>query len=207
MVPDDNDALDRIKQLVRSGAAFSAPDVQEIRPEIRSAGTWHLVDPARNPPDATTALVTKGMEQNYLLGMLVRQVSYYVPPERVVAFQGWLFRIEPVLCVAAEKIGVSYRGTYGVFGRSGGYTTLWGYRSFDAIQAFSNAVADVDSDLGDMLREFQDYTDQSDPARYQEQLWMPAASGRFLISEARRPKSAKAKAKARQRNRTQDSAT
>ena len=175
-----DDRLDRLKALVRQGGALAAPEVTEIRPEIRSAGTWHLVDTAPSEEGASAQSIRAGMETGHLLGTLVRQVTYRVMPEQADAFLAWLYRSEGELRRVGAGDGVLYSGTYGVFGKALTYTTIWGFRSFDAIRIFSEAVADPDRPLGAMLREMQGFTDLREPASYQDQLLMPAASGRTL---------------------------
>lgn len=177
----END-LERLKARMRAGAALAAPEVREIRPEIRSAGLWHITDTAAagGPAGPAGQDIAKGIDEGFLLGMMVREVRFRVAPEKADAFHAWLRRHEPDLRTLAAREGVLYRGTYGAFGRLGSYVTLWGYSSFEAIQKFSIAVARLDTPLGERLREMQDYVDLRDPAHYEEQLLLPAAAGRSL---------------------------
>ncbi|MCO6414667.1 hypothetical protein JYK14_00535 [Siccirubricoccus sp. KC 17139] len=191
--------LEDIKALLRRGGLRGAPEVVEIRPEIRSAGAWHLIDPdyepdrpaqPSQPPTGTPqtpAPTTPGAEQpqepapqpGFAPGMMLRQVTYFVPTAEAARFQDWLFRNERYLHQLAPK-GVTYLGTYGVFGKGGTYATFWRYDSFAAIQRMAQAVSDPLSDFGGFLRVLQQYPQIRVASDYAEQLYLPAQSSGLL---------------------------
>jgi hypothetical protein len=197
--------LEDIKALLRRGGMQAMPEVVEIRPEIRSAGSWHLVDPEPEPagpprqrstgPAGTAADPTKavptgaapgeavvpqpGVAGGFSPGMMLRQVTYFVPPQEAARFQDWLYRNEPQLHARAPA-GVSYLGTYGVFGRGSTYATFWRYASFAAVQRMAAEVSDPLSDFGGFLRVLQQYPQIRAAEDYTEQLYLPAGSSPLL---------------------------
>ncbi|MFC7542198.1 hypothetical protein ACFQU2_25665 [Siccirubricoccus deserti] len=54
------DELEGIKALLRRGGVQAMPEVVEIRPEIRSAGSWHLVDPEFKPAEPPASPPRRG---------------------------------------------------------------------------------------------------------------------------------------------------
>jgi hypothetical protein len=191
------DELEDIKALLRRGGVQAMPEVVEIRPEIRSAGSWHLVDPefklAEPPRQPATPRSEGGQEQQpqqqpqpqhglaggFSPGMMLRQVTYFVPPQEAARFQDWLYRNEPHLHALAPA-GVTYLGTYGVFGRGSTYASFWRYDSFAAVQRMAAAVGDPLSDFGGVLRVLQQYPQIRAAEDYTEQLYLPAGSSPLL---------------------------
>jgi hypothetical protein len=195
------DRLEDIKALLRRGGPQAMPEVVEIRPEIRSAGSWHLVDPGFEPPEprrppatppvtsqpttpsatppATAPEPQPGPASKFAPGMMLRQVTYFVPPREAARFQDWLYRNEPDLHARAPD-GVTYLGTFGVFGRGSTYATFWRYDSFAAIQRMAAAVSDPLSDFGGFLRVLQQYPQIRAAEDYTEQMYLPAGSSPLL---------------------------
>ncbi|HEX5327118.1 MAG TPA: hypothetical protein VFW75_10660 [Acetobacteraceae bacterium] len=166
----DNTSLETVTELLRRAGAIAPPAVAQVISVIRS-GDQFLIAPPGPAPAA-------GVPSSLFIAPLVIEWGYDVEYDRARQFQRWLQDNEPALASSAPK-GVTYRGTYAVFAESdlslGSYRTVWGFDSFDGLQAMHGLCSQAGSQFARLVDELNSFRDRRIGAGSSQQIYQPAA--------------------------------
>jgi hypothetical protein len=169
-------SLETALSLLKEGGAIAPPAVDELVSVIRS-GEAFLINPTETGPRAAARSM-------HWPPAFIIEWGYDVEFERAAQFHRWLQDNEPLLTTCMPQ-GVIYLGTYAVFAQSeqslGAYRTVWGFATFEAMQAMGGAqgVAGY-SDFNRLLNELISFRDHRIGAGRSQQMYQPAGSARRI---------------------------
>lgn len=151
--------------------------IRELKPEIRSGDKFVLDGGDANATAALSQSTAQEMiDDNVLIGMIIREIGYNIEKGKETAFTGWLLDNEQAMADAAPN-GVSYRGTFAVLSasekRTGDYRTVWAFDSMSSTQNLSAELANAGSEFGRLYRAFLAFRNADSEAESRQE-WIPA---------------------------------